>query len=293
MMLEILKISDFLTLIIASIVMLFIIYFIIKRINKKKIQSNIAQIKKSVVHSVTEPSITILKKKSNYEIPDVHKENQRPKINIKKKSTPENLKGVSVEFFNNLINSSAFLNFDMSELWQNSVLSDIYMSVECCNRLDAYLKKENLEQIQFEANMIPEIGGILLGRFNEERPSSFRITLEEFIAIESVNPNLYTLEFCTDSLVKELGDAADTHPALSVVGWFHTHPGHGLFLSIPDLTIQMGFFRESYQIAMEIDSLSSQLDTGFFTQKTSGIMNNSIDNRPAWYSWKAIIDAIS
>jgi hypothetical protein len=44
---------------------------------------------------------------------------------------------------------------------------------------------------------------------------------------------------------------------------------------------------------MEIDSLSSQLDTGFFTQKTSGIMNNSIDNRPAWYSWKAIIDAIS
>ena len=84
MIVEILKISDFLTLIIASIVMLFIIYFIIKRINKKKIQSNIAQIKKSVVHSVTEPSITILKKKSNYEIPDVHKENQRPKINIKK-----------------------------------------------------------------------------------------------------------------------------------------------------------------------------------------------------------------
>ena len=98
-MVEILKISDFLTLIIASIVMLFIIYFIIKRINKKKIQSNIAQIKKSVAHPVTESNITILKKKSKYEIPEVHKENQRPKINIKKKSTPENLKGVSVELF--------------------------------------------------------------------------------------------------------------------------------------------------------------------------------------------------
>ncbi len=292
-MLQLIKISNFLTLIVICIVMLFILYIIISKINKKQIQSNFAQIKKKKSVPSMEHNITINKKKGNYDTPETLLNVKRPKINIRKKSTPENLKGVSVEFFNNLIESNAFLNFNMSELWQNSVLSDIYMSVECCNRLDAYLKKENLEQIQFEANMIPEIGGILLGRFNEEKPSCFRITLEEFIAIESVNPNLYTLEFCTDSLVKELGDVADTHPALSVVGWFHTHPGHGLFLSIPDLTIQMGFFRESYQIAMEIDSLSSQLDTGFFTQRTSGVMNNSIDNRPAWYSWKAIINAIS
>ena len=180
----------------------------------------------------------------------------------------------------------------MSELWNDSVLNEVYMSDVCCNRLDAYLKKENLEQIQFESNMIPEIGGILLGRFNEVTEKKFRITLEEFIAIESVNPNLYTLEFCTDSLVKELGDVVDTHPALSVVGWFHTHPGHGLFLSIPDLTIQMGFFKESYQVAMEIDSLSKHLDTGFFTQKSTGKMNNSISERPQWYSWKSIISAV-
>lgn len=296
-MLQFLKISNFLIISIVCIVLIIVLYVVMQKKNKKNIEAKLGQIKKNKEKKLNpvkkEQAISISKKVSNYEPVSNDNPTSKPKISIKKKVTPENLKGVTNEVFEEIVNSNLFLNFSMSELWQDSVLSEVYMSNVCCTRLDAYLKKENLEQIQFESNMIPEIGGILLGRFNKLAEDNFRITLEEFIAIESVNPNLYTLEFCTDSLVKELGDVVDTYPALSVVGWFHTHPGHGLFLSIPDLTIQMGFFKESYQIAMEIDSLSAQLDTGFFTQKTSGKMNNSITNRPQWYSWKSIIGAIS
>lgn len=290
---SLLKINGPPGLLLLGIVVIIILYMIIRRVRK-----NSSEAKRAVYLNMRSDkirnglNISIHKKKSRYE-PPAQVNTSRPKINIRKRHIPESLKGVSNDFFDQLISTNSFLNFSMSELWQDSVLSDVYMNIECCKHLDEYLKKENLEQIQFESNMIPEIGGILLGRFNEVKPSDFRITLEEFIAIESVNPNLYTLEFCTDSLVKELGDLADTYPALSVVGWFHTHPGHGLFLSIPDLTIQMGFFKESYQIAMEIDSLSKELDTGFFTQKTNGVMNNSIEKMPSWYSWKSIINVIN
>ena len=47
-------------------------------------------------------------------------------------------------------------------------------------------------------------------------------------------------------------------PAMDVIGWFHTHPGHGLFLSNSDLSVQK-HFSQPYQIAMEIDSLTERL----------------------------------
>lgn len=237
-------------------------------------------------------SINIQRKNVVKETPISENTSKKSKILITKKPLPKSLAGISEDAFDEIISKEAFLNFNINELWPDSIMTDIYMSELCCRRLDDYLKKENLDQAQFEANMIPEIGGILLGRYTMNAEKLYRITLEEFIPIDSVNPNLYTLEFCTDSLVKELGDAIDTHPNLSVMGWFHTHPGHGLFLSIPDLTIQMGFFKEPYQVAMEIDSLSHNLDTGFFTQKLSGKMNNSLYDKPRWYSWSSIIGAV-
>lgn len=81
----------------------------------------------------------------------------------------------------------------------------------------------------------------------------------------------------------------DLFPELVVVGWFHTHPGHGLFLSPPDLNIQK-HFREPYQFAMEIDSLTENLDTGFFTRRSNGDMNNTEHLRPGarWFAWTEI-----
>lgn len=280
-----------------------VVVFVVLKVLRKRRQNELAKIlkeKKAMQQKPTpeEPviknsGITFNKKSTEpAPVPD-YTPSKTSKISIKKRQTTETPGQIDESTFEDLISESMYLNFDVKELWNDTQLSDIFMSELCCRRLDDYLKKENLEQTAFEANMIPEIGGILLGRFTVSNSENYRITLEEFIPIDSVNPNLYTLEFCTDSLVKELGDAIDTHPELSVVGWFHTHPGHGLFLSVPDMTIQMGFFKEPYQVAMEIDSLSRNLDTGFFTQKTNGKMNNSLYEKPKWYSWKSIIDAIN
>jgi proteasome lid subunit RPN8/RPN11 len=47
-----------------------------------------------------------------------------------------------------------------------------------------------------------------------------------------------------------------------VVGWHHTHPGFGVFLSGYDLFIHQHFFREPWQIALVIDPQRQEL--GFF-----------------------------
>jgi proteasome lid subunit RPN8/RPN11 len=51
---------------------------------------------------------------------------------------------------------------------------------------------------------------------------------------------------------------------LSIVGWFHSHPGHGIFLSKGfDVEIQYGHFNRSWLIAMVYDPIRHE--GGFFT----------------------------
>jgi hypothetical protein len=84
----------------------------------------------------------------------------------------------------------------------------------------------------------------------------------------------------------ELADVQDNFPNLETIGWFHTHPGHGLFLSQPDLRIHEGFFRQPFQVAMEIDTLSPNLDTAFFTRSQSGAINNTnLRIADGWFRW--------
>ena len=52
------------------------------------------------------------------------------------------------------------------------------------------------------------------------------------------------------------------HPGLSIVGWYHTHPGFGVFLSEMDSFIHRSFFGGPEQLSVVYDPLSGRL--GFF-----------------------------
>ena len=39
------------------------------------------------------------------------------------------------------------------------------------------------------------------------------------------------------------------HPDRRIVGWYHTHPGHGIFLSEMDMFIHQSFFNLPWQTA--------------------------------------------
>ena len=188
------------------------------------------------------------------------------------------------------VNTGKYVQLDLSQLWSNSAIAEVYLNDKCIKKLHYFLDKENLSSVrEEEEGAVPEIGGFLLGKYTWlEQKKQYLVSLDEFIAVSSEGLSNYQWEVSTESLVRELGSAQDSFPDLCVLGWFHTHPGHGLFLSKPDLVIHNGFFREKYQLAMEIDSMTENLDTGFFTRTHQGAINNSVRKRLNWFNWNEI-----
>lgn len=117
--------------------------------------------------------------------------------------------------------------------------------------------------------------------------NTYKVLIEQFVPINPEYHDVYRFEFSKESIAKDLGNIQDNYPELMLVGWFHTHPGHGLFLSKPDLRIHDSFFKEPYQLAMEIDTLTPQFEAAFFTRMNNGKVNNRKDlkKQAKWFSW--------
>ncbi len=220
----------------------------------------------------------------------VQESNYKSNGQIVIKSRKQRMAEISEHAFLEHIETNNYVELGIDRLWTDSIISHIYLSEGCIIALDKMLKEENVNRRSVEMDgLIPEIGGFLLGKYMFSAASNqYQITLEQFVPITAEKQDAYQIEFSTDSIVRELGGAQHKFPDLTLMGWFHTHPGHGLFLSKPDLNIHEGFFHEKYQVAMEIDSLSDNLDTGFFTNTKRGKVNNCLRERRNWFSWTHI-----
>ena len=179
----------------------------------------------------------------------------------------------------------------MNQHWTDSLVQSIHFKRESIKEIDVFLRNYNTSMLKEKEENIPEIGGMLLGIYQlNENTQQYLVSVEKFVPIQAKFQNNYRLEFDPGSMAIDLSYIQDKFPDLNLIGWFHTHPGHGLFLSQPDLKIQNDFFNQDYQFAMEIDSITENLDTGFFTRKKNGIMNNNRDRNPdnSWFAWTTI-----
>jgi proteasome lid subunit RPN8/RPN11 len=214
-------------------------------------------------------------------------------LRIKSVSSTRQLdkKSLTEENFDQLLQQGVYYEFDMRNMWTDTVLTEIFASKKSIMGIDGFLRGQRAQHLEEEEGSMPEIGGFLMGKYCLSADNSrYKVLLEEFVPIIPEENNVYQLHFSTESLVRELGDMQDEYPNLFVVGWFHTHPGHGLFLSKPDMTIHDGFFREPFQFAMEIDTRTENLDTGFFTRMASGAVNNQDSRIPGakWFDWTEV-----
>ena len=91
----------------------------------------------------------------------------------------------------------------------------------------------------------------------EERRASITFTHETWAHINAVREERY--------------------PELRIVGWFHTHPGYGVFLSGYDLFIHRNFFNLPWQLAYVIDPVGGE--AGFF-----GWRGEDITRLPGYYA---------
>ena len=111
-----------------------------------------------------------------------------------------------------------------------------------------------------------EVGGWLLGKYRVDKMSG-----EQFVIIDTILPAQHTqqgsafLTFTQESQVALLNHLHDHYSSKDLVGWFHTHPHMGVFLSSYDTWLHDHFFPEMWQVALVIEPFSKT--GGFFIRQ--------------------------
>jgi proteasome lid subunit RPN8/RPN11 len=97
-----------------------------------------------------------------------------------------------------------------------------------------------------------EICGILVGSWGKDNDGPF-VIVSESIRGEAATSKFAEVTFTHETWAK-INQEMDTKFAhLAIVGWYHTHPDFGVFLSDRDVFIQQHFFSGPGQIAYVID----------------------------------------
>ena len=105
-----------------------------------------------------------------------------------------------------------------------------------------------------------EVGGILLGQFVQVAQGPLT-RVDEIIIADSAEASLTHVTFTHESwtqIHRQLDQRTDN---LRIVGWYHTHPGFGPFLSGQDFFIQRNFFDHPMHVALVLDPVQHLFST--------------------------------
>ncbi len=104
-----------------------------------------------------------------------------------------------------------------------------------------------------------EHGGVMVGHVDEATGAT--VVTGSIRAVGSVS-EVASLTFTHETWDHISGVMESTFPDRSIVGWYHSHPHFGIFLSSHDQFIHQNFFGEPWQVAYVRDPLLDQ--RGFF-----------------------------
>jgi len=116
--------------------------------------------------------------------------------------------------------------------------------------------------------MPKEVIGFLVGMYCAWKGEYFTL-IDDYLPVESsgdeyhvvMNPD--SISKALRLLMKKYND--DEH---FLIGWYHSHPGYGVFLSHTDVASQVTFFNQPYHVALVVDPLRSEY--GFFKISPNG-----------------------
>jgi proteasome lid subunit RPN8/RPN11 len=108
-----------------------------------------------------------------------------------------------------------------------------------------------------------ELGGILLGKecLDDQSGLPF-VWITESLEAKHYENTQASFTYTHDSWEEITRERDRLHPELDIVGWYHTHPDFGVFLSSHDLFIHRHFFAQPLQVAYVVDPIRQT--RGFF-----------------------------
>jgi proteasome lid subunit RPN8/RPN11 len=100
-----------------------------------------------------------------------------------------------------------------------------------------------------------ELAGILIGHHweNSHNEPHRGVWIQQFIEAEAYESTRASFKFTHDSWAGITEKKRSQFPNLDIVGWYHTHPGWGIFLSGHDQFICNHFFPDWFQLAIVLD----------------------------------------
>lgn len=137
--------------------------------------------------------------------------------------------------------------------------------------LPVYIREPTLEQIldYSEQDIGREIGGFLLGGLHVDQGEY--IEIRHFLPACDARSRAASLTFTHETWARLTRDTDAQFPGELVLGWHHTHPNFGIFLSAYDLFIHRHFFSEPWQVALVVDPHRQEF--GFFQWRQNEVVD--------------------
>lgn len=129
---------------------------------------------------------------------------------------------------------------------------------------DVYKALEKLSR----SDTSKELGSILIGEHREELGKT-HVIISDYIEAKYTDASASTLTFTHETWNYIHSEQERLYPDKKIIGWQHTHPNYGIFLSNYDMFIQENFFDLPFQIAYVIDPIQDL--RGFFQWKNGKV----------------------
>lgn len=149
-----------------------------------------------------------------------------------------------------------------------------------------YIKQEVFKKLEEYAvsDTSNELGTILLGDFSESI-GRVSVVISDFIYAKYTDASASTLTFTHETWDYVHKEHEEKYREKKIIGWQHTHPGYGIFLSNYDMFIQENFFNLPFQVAYVIDPI--QHLRGFFQWK-----NGKVEKLNGYYIYDEVGERI-
>lgn len=129
-------------------------------------------------------------------------------------------------------------------------------------KFQIYILREAWEQIMrhLNDNVNVECGGVLVGHpfRNLDDPDMTFVVITEAIAQNTSNHSVAHFTVGPKEIEITRNEMQKRCPGLVCVGWYHSHPGHGVFLSGQDMQIVRSIYDAEWHLALVVDPKRSE-----------------------------------
>jgi hypothetical protein len=138
--------------------------------------------------------------------------------------------------------------------------------------LKIFIKDTAIDDIKayLSSDKSRELGGVLVGNAYLDESNNIFLVISDIVIAKYTEANLTRLTFTHNTWEDINNKIEKDFSEKSISGWFHSHPGHTVFLSTYDKFIHENFFSGDFYVAYVFDPVHNE--EGFFYNKDNNLV---------------------